>query len=134
MQSEFFTEDFALTLLQEMKLKRDNNIKRLTGLFFEALMIVFLFSSSYSFSNSIQKPVKGQLTVHTSPAAQIVFSNSETSSEYLFQYISKSQIADAILSVATFDIALFELTNSEALLVAPSLFNTFYTHLSAKAP
>lgn len=134
MQSEFFTEDFVLTLLQEMKLERDNNIKRLTGLFFETLMIVFLFSSSYSFSNSIQKPVKGQLTVHTSPVAQFVFSNSETSSEYLLQYISKFQISDAIVSVVTFDIALLEMTNSKALFITPSLFNTFYTYLSAKAP
>lgn len=117
-----------------MKLERDNNIKRLTGLFFEVLMIVFLFSSSYSFSNSIQKPLQGQLTVHTSPAAQFVFSNSETSSEYFLQYISKFQISNAIVSVITFDIALLEMTNSKALLITPSLFNTFYTYLSAKAP
>jgi hypothetical protein len=117
-----------------MKLERDNNIKRLTGRFFEVLMIVFLFSSSYSFSSAVQKPLKGHLTVHTSPAAEIVFSHSDTSSEYLIQYVSKFQVSEAILSIVRFDFALLQLTNSEALFITPSLFNTFYTHLTAKAP
>ena len=117
-----------------MKFEGDDNTKQLTGLFFTSLVIVFLFSSSYSFANSIQKPVKGQLTVQTSPTAQIIFSNAGTASESIFQCISKFQIADAILSVVNFDIISREVTNSDALFITPSLYNTFYTHLSAKAP
>jgi hypothetical protein len=133
-QSEFFTKDFVLTLHPEMKFERDTKMNRLTGLFFEILMIVFLFSSSYSTSTPIQQTANGQLTVQSSPASQIVFSNSETSSEHLFQCVSKFQIADSIVSVVTYDIALLEVKNSLALYVTTSLFNTFYKHLSAKAP
>lgn len=117
-----------------MKFERDDNTKRLTGFFFTILMIVFLFSSSYSSANSIQKPVKGQLTVQTSPLVQIVFSNGETSSESIFQCISKFQITDAITSVVSLDIPSREVANSDALFITPSLHNTFYTHLSANAP
>lgn len=117
-----------------MKIGRSDNTKKLTGLFFTILMFAFLFYSSYSFSNSIQKSGSNQLTIQSSPAAEIVFSNAETSSESIFQSVSKFETAEAILSIIASDAIPLKITSSDGLRITPSLFNTFYTHISAKAP
>jgi hypothetical protein len=114
--------------------QKGKNKRQLGGLFLEAVMFLFLFAYSWTESTSIERATDGKLTIHAIPAEHFVFRDAGSSPETLIEFISKVQTTASEFASIAFDIFSTEILNSEALIVSASLFNTFYTHLTANAP
>lgn len=107
--------------------------RRTGGLLLEALVLIFVFSGSWSqveFSEKIPK----QAVLKASPVEQIAFRDSDSYMKSLLDVISKIQIADDHFTPFTFDLFAGELANICCLNVTHSLYNSYYIHLTAKAP
>lgn len=97
-------------------------------------MLLFLFAYSWTESTSTERAADGKLTIRAIPAEHFVFRDSSSTPETLIAFIAKAQTTASEFSSVTFDIFSSEIFNSEALIIRASLFNTFYTHLTANAP
>jgi hypothetical protein len=104
------------------------------GLLLEALMLVFVFTSSWSQFDYYDRHSEGELVLSALLTEQISFIDSESSSEKLLNSVSKFHWTDVEISETSFVIPITEMGSDEALLTNHSVYNTFYTHLTAKAP
>lgn len=108
-----------------------NKKRQIGGLLLEALVLIFVFTSPGLASNFADN--NGELTIRISPVEQIVFRDADSSSESLLQFISKIQIPPSEFATTVVDLFCFEITN-ESFSTSQSLYNTFYTHITASAP
>lgn len=111
-----------------------NQTRQAGGLLLEALMLIFVFTSSWSQFNYYDKHPEGDLVLSSLLTEQIAFFDSESSSEKLLSSVSKLHLIDAEITNTSFVISISPITGEEALLTHRSIYNTFYTHLTAKAP
>jgi hypothetical protein len=109
-------------------------IRSVGGLLLEALMLLFIFTSSVSKTCHTDPHLKRGLVINAIPADQIAFRDSDSSSEILLNFVSKIQASDFYTSAVSIDLPAIELTNAEGFSVNPFLSNTFYTHITASAP
>lgn len=112
----------------------NNKKRRIGGLVLEVLVLIFVFSSSWSQTEFTDKNSRGQLIVKTSPVEQIAFCNSDFSLKSLLEFISKIQISHNSFSPVLVDLPARDIENRTVFSISPSLHNTFYIHLTAKAP
>jgi hypothetical protein len=98
----------------------------------EVLVLIFVFSSGCS-QTQYEEYDKGDVVIKTSPIEQIAFRDSDLSVKSLLDVIAKVQLLGGNLS-GFVDVAGLEVINTSCLYVAHSLYNSFYTHLTAKAP
>lgn len=111
-----------------------NQVRQAGGLLLEALMLVFVFTSSWSQFDYYDRQSEGELVLSAQLTEQISFIDSESSSERLLNSVSKFHWFDMEIGKTAFVIPISQVANVEALLTNHSVYNTFYTHLTAKAP
>jgi uncharacterized membrane protein len=111
-----------------------NQIRQVGALLLEALMLVFVFTSSWSQFDYYDRHSEGDLVLSALLTEQISFIDSESSSERLLNSVSKFHSIDVEISKTSFVIPITQMSSDEALLTNHSVYNTFYTHLTAKAP
>jgi hypothetical protein len=107
--------------------------RRIGGLLLEVLVLVFVFSSSWSHTEFAEK-AKDESILTASPVEQIAFRDSDSYLKSLLDFISKIQISGGGFTFFTIDLPALELANTSCLYISHSLYNSFYTHLTAKAP
>jgi len=107
--------------------------RRIGGLLLEVLVLVFVFSSSWSQTEFIKK-AKDETILKASPVEQIAFRDSDSYIKSLLDFISKIQISEGGFTFFTIDLPALEIANTSCLYISHSLYNSFYTHLTAKAP
>jgi hypothetical protein len=112
----------------------NNKKRRIGGLLMEALVLIFVFSSAWSQTEFADQYERGQLIVKTSPVEQIAFRDSDSYIKSLLDFISKVQISEGNFTPFTVDLPSLEIANTSCLYISHSLYNSFYTHLTAKAP
>lgn len=111
-----------------------DNKRRIGGLLLEVLVLIFLFGGSW-FGTEFSEENKGELVLKASPIEQIAFCDSDSYMKSLLDFISKTQISPGNFIPFIVDFPSLEIANTSCLLsVTHSLYNTFYTHLTAKAP
>jgi hypothetical protein len=107
--------------------------RRIGGLLLEALVLIFVFSGAWSQPES-DAAHSGDLVVKTSPVEQIAFRDSDTYVKSLLDFVTKVQAVASDFSESNIDVAELLVRNTTCLCVGHSLYNCFYTHLTAKAP
>jgi hypothetical protein len=107
--------------------------RRIGGLLLEVLVLVFVFSGGWSQGES-DAVNSGHVVVKTSPVEQIAFRDSDTYVKSLLDFVTKVHAAAPNFSEVNIDVAELLVKNTTCLSVAHSLYNCFYTHLTAKAP
>ena len=107
--------------------------RRIGGLLLEALVLIFVFSGTWSQPES-DAISSGDLIVKTSPVEQIAFRDSDTYVKSLLDFVTKVQATPSNFSDFNIDVAELLVRNTDCLSVAHSLYNCFYTHLTANAP
>ena len=107
--------------------------RRIGGLLLEVLVLIFVFSSSWS-QTEFAKKTKDEAILKASPVEQIAFRDSDSYVKSLLDFISKIQISGGGFTSVTIDLPALEIANTSCLYIAHSLYNAFYTHLTAKAP
>jgi hypothetical protein len=113
---------------------RLNNKQRCVGgLLLEALVLIFVFGSACS-QTEFEDFDRGALVVKTSPIEQIAFRDSDSYIKSLLDVIATVQMLGSNFSEFVVDVAGLEVINTNCLYVAHSLYNSYYTHLTAKAP
>jgi|SRR5688572_4889600 len=108
--------------------------RQLAGLFLEALMLVFIFNFSWSEVNYADKHSENKLVFSAIQADEISFYDSDSSSESILNFLSKGQIYHSVYVNNCFDLFGISLTKADGFSISHSLFNTFYTHITASAP
>src|SRR5262245_53123185 len=107
-----------------------DHTRRLGGLLLEVLVLVFVFSGSFTdielFDND-----KGSLTVRASPVVQIAYREPNSSPRPLS--VSHGKVQNPHSHFTPF-ITNREVINASRFLISASLYNTFYTHLTSQAP
>jgi hypothetical protein len=116
-----------------MKQLSDQN-RRIGGLFLEALVLIFVFSSSFLQSGFVDRNLRNQLVIKTSPVEQIAFRDPDLSSKSLLDFILKVQISNCDLIPHLVELPPLDIEGATFFAVNPSLYNTFYVYLSANAP
>lgn len=111
-----------------------NKSRRVGGLLLEVLMLAFIFAYSWTDAKAIDHHHIGELTISAAPVEQIVFRDSDSSPESLIPVSSKALAYDSEVSNSTIDLPSMEVFTSKAFLIAPSLYNTFYTVTTIGAP
>jgi hypothetical protein len=107
--------------------------RRIGGLLLEVLVLVFVFSGS-CLGVEIFNQQKRELTVKTAPVEQIAFREPTHSLKSHTECNGKTQNSH---SHYTPFLVIFEsrkIVNASALSIGSSLYNIFYTHLTAQAP
>jgi hypothetical protein len=107
--------------------------RRIGGLLLEALVLIFVFSSSWPHTE-FAKNDTSDVVLSAAPIEQIAFRDSDSYLKSLLDFTSKIQITSVTFASFQIDLQALEIANSSCLLVPHSLYNSFYTHLSAKAP
>jgi hypothetical protein len=107
--------------------------RRTGGLLLEALVLIFVFSGSWSQVEFPEKNAK-EAVLKASPVEQIAFRDSDSYMKSLLDVISKIQISDDHFTPFTIDLFASKIANTSCLHVSRSLYNSFYIHLTAKAP
>jgi hypothetical protein len=107
--------------------------RRIGGLLLEVLVLIFVFSSSWS-QEEFTKKTKDEAILKASPVEQIAFRDSDSYIKSLLDCISKIQISGGGFTFFTIDLPALEIANTCCLYISHSLYNSFYTHLTAKAP
>ena len=107
--------------------------RRVGGLLLEVLVLIFVFSSSWS-QTEFTKKAKDETILKASPVEQIAFRDSDSYLKSLLDFISKIQISEGEFTFFTIDVPALEIANTSCLYISHSLYNSFYTHLTAKAP
>ncbi len=104
------------------------------GILLEMLMLTFLFAYSWINVNVQERRSTEGLTISVSPVDQLVFRDSDSSSELLLSTVSKTLFSYGDILNLVFDLPGLELSTNSALLVSHSLYNTFYTNTFIGAP
>ena len=107
--------------------------RRIGGLLLEVLVLIFVFSSSWS-QTEFAKKTKDEAILKASPVEQIAFRDSDSYIKSLLDFISKIQISGGGFTSFTIDLPALEIANTSCLYISHSLYNAFYTHLTSKAP
>ncbi|HEX6226627.1 MAG TPA: hypothetical protein VFZ52_19535, partial [Chryseolinea sp.] len=107
--------------------------RRISGLFLEVLVLIFVFGSSWPQLEAAKETTYG-IVLKAIPIEQIAFRDSDQSLKSLLDFTSKIQICSAGFTSFQIDLPTLEIANSSCLVVPHSLYNSFYTHLTAKAP
>ncbi len=108
--------------------------RRIGGILLEALVLIFVFSSSFLQGGIVDKNLKNQLVIKISPVEQIAFRDSDSLSKSLLEFISKVQISLSDLNPLMVELPALVIESATFFAVNPSLYNTFYVCLSANAP
>lgn len=116
-----------------MKLNK-NNTKQIGVLLLEVLMVVLVFTYSWTNVKARDTQTHGGLSINAASAERVVFRNSHSSSESLLEVISKIQFSVVDFGSFLVDVPSMELATCEAFLITPALYNTFYTYTTIKAP
>src|SRR5688500_3631712 len=102
-------------------------MRRIGGLLLEALMLVFIFTCSWADSTH-NKKFHDEQVFTAIPVDQVVFRESDSSSETLLNFLSKFRITDIdYLSTKWIPIEI-NLAKTSSLFVSLSQYNSFYTH------
>jgi hypothetical protein len=109
------------------------NKRRIGGLLLEVLVLVFVFSGSWSQAEFAEKN-EAETILKASPVEQIAFRDTDSYMKSLLDFISKIQISEGNFTPLTVDVFALEIANTSCLYITHSLYNSFYTHLTAKAP
>lgn len=109
------------------------NQRRFSGLFLEALVLIFVFGISSPRLEAAKNDANGNI-LKAIPIEQIAFRDSDQSLKSLLDFTSKIQICSVGFTSFQVDLPTLEIANSSFLVVAHSLYNSFYTHVTAKAP
>ena len=112
----------------------NNKKRRIGGLLLEFLVLIFVFSGAWSQTEFVDQCERGQLVVKTAPVEQIAFRDSDSYIKSLLDFISKVQMSEGSFAQFVVDLPGLEIANTSCLYITHSLFNSFYTHLTAKAP
>jgi hypothetical protein len=115
-------------------MNQSNNKRQMGGILLEVLMLSFLFAYSWTDLNGHERRSTEELTISVSPADQLVFRDSDSSSELIFSAVSKTFIVCGKILNLDFDLLGLELSTNSALLVSRSLYNPFYTTTFIGAP
>lgn len=107
--------------------------RRVGGLLLEALVLVFVFSSAWP-QREFDQGDRGRLIVKASTVEHMVFRDSDSYVKSLLDYLDTAQILSGNFSESFVDVAGLEVKNTRCLDIALSLYNSFYIHLTAKAP
>lgn len=107
--------------------------RRIGGLLLEVLVLIFVFGSSWSQAEFTQK-TRDEAILKASPVEQIAFRDSDSYIKSLLDFISKIQVSSGGVTSLTMDLPALEIANSSCISISHSLYNSFYTHLTAKAP
>lgn len=110
----------------------NNKERRVWCLLLEALVLIFVFSNAWS-QTEFDDQDRGSV-VKTPPIEQMVFHDSDSYIKSLLDFAAKVHVAAGNFSEFVIDIAGLEVVNTSCLYVAHSLYNSFYIHLTAKAP
>lgn len=110
-----------------------NTIRQAGALLLEALMIVFVVVHSWTGVKARDNVRPGDLTLSVTPAEQLVFRDSHSSTESLLEVAAKLQFIETETIVAI-DVPSLELSTSDALLITAAFYNTFYTNTTIHAP
>jgi hypothetical protein len=110
-----------------------DNKRRIGGLLLEVLVLVFVFSGSWS---QVEFPEKneGDAFLMPSPVEQIAFRDTDSYMKSLLDFISKNQISAGNFTPLVVDVFALEIANTSCLYITHSLYNSFYIHLTANAP
>lgn len=106
----------------------------MTGLFLEALMLLFIFNFSWSEVDYTDKYLNNELVFSVTEANETSFCDSDSPSDSIINFLSKLQISHIVSLANTLDLFGIRLSNVEEFSVSQSLFNTFYRHITASAP
>lgn len=112
----------------------NNKKRRIGGLLLEALVLVFVFSGAWSQAEFVDQSERGQLIVKTASIEQITFRDSDSYVKSLLDFISKVQMSAGNFAQFVVDLPSLEIANTSCLYITHSLYNSFYIHLTAKAP
>ena len=107
--------------------------RRIGGLLLEVLVLIFVFNSSWS-QTEFTKKINDEAVLKASPVEQIAFRDSDSYMKSLLDFMSKIQISEGGFTSFTIDLPELEIANTTCLYISHSLYNSFYTHLTAKAP
>lgn len=111
-----------------------NKSRRVVSFLLEVLMLAFIFTYSWADAKDTDHHTKGKLVISAAPVEQIVFRDSDSSTETLLPTLSKSAPDDSEFNRNIIDLASIEVLTSDALLIVTSLYNTFYTTTTIGAP
>ena len=111
-----------------------NHIRQAGGILSEILMLVFIFASSWSHVQHRAPAKINDVIITVAETEDFAFIDSSSSTEVLISFIGKAVFIGELLTEHV-RVPLTEyLPDSEQLKISPSLFNTFYTHITTKAP
>lgn len=104
------------------------------GILLEVLMLTFLFAYSWTNVNVNERRSADELTISVSPVDQLVFRDSDSSSELLLSTFSKTSLSYGEVLNLLFGLPALELSTNNALFISHSLYNPFYTNTFIGAP
>lgn len=127
-------QDYLLYLcLRHMSIANDH-IRQMGGILSEILMLVFIVASSWSHVPHKAPTQNHEVVIGAAQAEDFAFIDSGSATEILISFIAKaSYIGEALTYQALAPVVTFT-ANQEQFQLSPSLFNTFYTYVSTKAP
>jgi hypothetical protein len=108
-------------------------MRRVGGLFLEALMLVFIFTCSWSDSTHNTQFHAEQIFTAI-PIDQIAFRESDSSSETLLNFLSKFRVSDVDYLLTKRILIEISPLKTSSFFVSLSRYNSFYTHITASAP
>jgi hypothetical protein len=107
--------------------------RRIGGLLLEVLVLVFVFSGS-CLDIEVFNHYNRELTVKTAPVEQIAFRDPNHSLKSLTGCNDKVRSSHGHYTLFLAILESRKIKNAPALFISSSLYNNFYTHLTAKAP
>lgn len=115
-------------------MNQSNNKRLMGGILLEVLMLTFLFAYSWTSVNVHERRSTEELTFSVSPVDQLVFRDSDSSSESLLSSFSKTLFSYGEILNLLFNLPGLELSTNSALFVSHSLYNPFYANTFIGAP
>ncbi len=116
-----------------MSIAKDH-IRQMGGILSELLMLIFIVATSWSHVPHKAPAQNKEVVIAAAQAEDFAFIDSGSATEVLISFIAKAVfIGELFTSQVQVPINTF-VPNQEHLQISPSLFNTFYTYVTTKAP
>lgn len=114
-------------------IRNQEKFRQVGGLLLEALMLFFVFTCSFSGVHHSYHAEK-EFTFSAVPTDQVVFRDSTSSSETLLTCLSKVEVENIRAGIQNLERLYIDMSTVPASFVSRSIYNPFYTHLTASAP
>lgn len=112
----------------------NDHIRQMGGIFSEILMLVFIIASSWSHVPHKALIQNDEIVIAAAQAEDFAFIDSGSATEVLISFIAKAVFIGVLFANQVQDPISTLVSNQEHLQISPSLFNTFYTYVTTKAP